>query len=562
MSRVKGLQAAAPPLATAAVTFVCFLPALDAGFVNWLDDEQLLDQSGWRGLGAEHLRWMLTETREHYVPVMWLSFGLDHALWEMNPRGYHLTNLLIHAAAAGLFCGLLSALLNLDGAGRWAAALGALVFSIHPLRVESVVWLMGRRDVLSGFFLMLTLLAYLKAARGGPGRWRWLWAALAAYVPALLSKAIVMTAPLLMLLLDVYPLRRFGRERARAILLEKIPFLAAAALVAVVAFVTLRGKSEVAAYGLFPRLLQGVYGLAFYPIKTVLPVDLSPLYPLARPPDLSDPRFLASLVGVAIAAAALVLARRRWPAGLAAGAAYVVLLLPVLGLVKSGLHLVADRYSYLASLPLSALLAAALARPAPRLGALPALATMLLLVPFGVLTARQCRVWTDSRTLWTHAIRVDPTNLQAYLFRADAHRLQETDPAAVDADYETALRLDPDHPIIHNHYGEWLLRTGRPQRALRHLDRAVALRPDYDVALNNRGVALRQTGEPGAALEDFARSVALNPDYLGARFNRADLLRERGDAEGARRDLDEILRRAAADAPLRARAEAMLRELR
>jgi protein O-mannosyl-transferase len=200
-----------------------FLPALRGDFLNWDDSLNFVANPHYRGLGWPQIKWMLGATlMGHYIPVTWLSFGLNYALGGMNPWGYHLGNLILHAANTTLVYlitrRLLAAALE-DGSQRGrvtnpvvlAATFAALVWGVHPLRVESVAWITERRDVLCGLFFLLTVLAYLKGIeRGGHPRPVWRALSLAAFAAALLSKAAAMPLPAILLLLDFYPLRRAG----------------------------------------------------------------------------------------------------------------------------------------------------------------------------------------------------------------------------------------------------------------------------------------------------------------------------------------------------------------
>src|SRR5919198_1470565 len=187
--------------------FACFLPALGSQFVLWDDDMNFTDNPSYRGLAASHLRWMFTTLHGgHYQPLSWVTLGLDYTLWGMNPTGYHLTNLLLHAMNAVLVYRLIVALV--PGVGARAAVVGALGFAIHPLRVESVAWATERRDVLSGFFFLATVGCYLRAnpdSHADGGSRRWMHVALAVYVLSLLSKAITITLPAVLFILDIYP---------------------------------------------------------------------------------------------------------------------------------------------------------------------------------------------------------------------------------------------------------------------------------------------------------------------------------------------------------------------
>src|SRR2546430_4481167 len=227
------------PVLVALVTFAAFLPALQNQFVNFDDDKNFLDNPYYRGLGWSQLRWMWTTHLGHYIPLTWMTFGLDYLLWGMNPVGYHLTSLLLHAANAVVFFFVVRRILTRalpspserGHALAVSAGFAALVFAIHPLRVESVAWVTERRDVLSGLFHLVTILVYLRACEGEERGRRWYWLAVATFVLALLSKSMVVNLPIVLLILDVYPLRRLGGaigwwgEPARRGYVEKIPFV-------------------------------------------------------------------------------------------------------------------------------------------------------------------------------------------------------------------------------------------------------------------------------------------------------------------------------------------------
>src|SRR5438309_2028693 len=252
------------PLLIAVVTFAAFLPALHNQFVNWDDDKNFLENPHYRGLGWTHIRWMWRTTQlGHYIPLTWMTLGLDYLLWGMNPLGYHLTNLLLHAANAVVFFFVVRRLLTraLPSPSERGYALAvssgvaALVFAIHPLRVESVAWATERRDVLSGLFYLVAILVYLRACKQGARGRGWYWLSVAAFVGALLSKSMVVNLPVVLLILDVYPLRRLGgtigwwSEEARRVYVEKIPFVllaAAASAMAVVAQLSARAAVPLA----------------------------------------------------------------------------------------------------------------------------------------------------------------------------------------------------------------------------------------------------------------------------------------------------------------------------
>src|SRR5213083_1160088 len=297
-SRRLELQHAVIPLVIAFSTFAAFLPTLQNQFVSWDDDKNFLENPHYRGLGWTQLRWMWTTHLGHYIPLTWMTLGLDYLLWGMNPFGYHLTSLLLHAANAVVFFFVVHRILTLalprpSERGRAlavSAGFAALVFAIHPLRVESVAWVTERRDVLSGLFYLSAILIYLRTCERGERGRGWYWAAVGLFACALLSKSMVVNLPIVLLILDVYPLRRLGgaigwwSEPARRVYVEKIPFVllaAAAAAIAVMAQLSVHAAASLAQLSVPGRLAVSAYGLSFYLWKMVVPLNLSPLYPLS-----------------------------------------------------------------------------------------------------------------------------------------------------------------------------------------------------------------------------------------------------------------------------------------
>src|SRR2546425_6548304 len=280
------------------LTIVTFLPALQNGFAGNFDDaKNFLANPHYRGLGLTQIEWMFTTTHMgQYIPLTWITLGLDYLLWGMNAAGYHLTSLLLHAVTAVLFYLVSLRLIGLAirrPEEAWVTAAGAtvaaLLFAVHPLRVESVAWVTERRDVVSGVFSMLTLLAWLRAVEREPRSRRWYWVSVALFACALLSKALIVPLPVVLLVLDVYPLRRLGGAQgwwspgARRGYAEKAPFAVLAAVAAVIAFIAivrLGNMSPLERLGLPQRPPGSLFGLAFYLWKTLLPLGLSPLYRL------------------------------------------------------------------------------------------------------------------------------------------------------------------------------------------------------------------------------------------------------------------------------------------
>lgn len=534
-------------LALAAVTFVVFSPALGDGWVDYDDDQNFLANPHYRGLGPRQLRWMLSGViMGHWTPLTWLTHGLDYTLWGMNPAGYHLVNVLIHAANAALFYVVARRLL---AAAQPAAALtpqrlgalaAALVFAVHPLRVESVAWITERRDVLAALFYLLTLLAWLRsAAATGPERRRWYVTSLGLFVLGLLSKSMIVSLPLVMLVLDVYPLRRLDLRAwrgpaVRRLLIEKLPFLALALVTVVITSLTMRASIRVTPMTLYPpiaRLAMAAYGLVFYPWKTVAPLDLKPMYELPMRVSLLEPPFLTAAVAVVAITVALVIVRRRWPAGLAVWLAYALTLAPVSGLVHAGPQLVADRFCYLPSLGLCLLLGAGVAAAAgrARLRSVVPIVAAAWIAWLAAMTWWQVQLWRDTNTLFIYTLALDPDCGWCHAQYGGALGNRGDLTGAI-PHLQRAAELRPHRFRDQAHAGLALLRAGRPAEAVPYLERAVALQRDDVDVVTNLGLALLDVGRPADAVPLLERARTARPEAPGPRQGLADAYRLLGRA--------------------------------
>ncbi len=573
------------PAAVFAIAFVTFLPALGAKFVNWDDYDNVLNNTNVHGLGPTQLRWMWTGTvLGHWIPLTWMSFGLNYVLGGLNPRGYHLLNLLLHAASATVFFFIACRLLRAAGAAAAepalsiGAAFAALLFAVHPLRVESVVWVTERKDVLCGLFFMLAIIAYLRAVEGTTLRRGWIYASLAATAAALLSKAAAMPLPAVLLLLDVYPLRRAHTLGWWRCLLEKVPWAAVAAVGAGVALrvvLTSTGVTGYETYGLGSRVAMTAYAFIFYPVRWLWPVQLVPLYELPLDVRLLAPGFLIpALVFVAVTALLLAL-RRIFPAGLAAWTLSVIMLLPISGLVHSGHQLAHDRYSYLSGLGFAALAGGGLARllDARSRGRVSAViarsvlagaAAVVLVLAVG--TWDQSKIWQDSETLWRWSVNVDPgcsvcwNNLGTSLTAQNRH-------AEAEAAFRRAFALRPKRAVLASNIATALHGQNKDKEAEEMLHLARRLEPNLTGALANLGAVYSQQSRYAESLPYYRQAYAQDPGFKGlvpnyslALVARAAEERRAGHLLVAKVLLQEALAINPGDAEARRQLQALLAE--
>ena len=504
-----------------AATLAAFAGVLRNGWIV-LDDPGYVYENPYvtSGVTLAGLRWFLHEPHGgNWHPLTSLSHMLDAQVFGLAPAGHHAVNLALHLLNVLL---LVIVLQRMTG-GWWRSLLVGALFGLHPLRVESVAWVAERKDVLSGLFFVLTLEAWRRwVARPGVGRYGLVMAGLAL---GLMSKPMLVTLPFVLVLLDVWPLGRLkggpraavagagARGRTLAGLLgEKWPLFALTAASAAVTFVVQRRTGAVSTVGLGERLGNAALSYWRYVGATLWPAGLAPFYPFYQVH--AAPALAAAAALVLATALALRLGRAR-PAVAVGWLWYLGTLVPVIGVVQVGLQGHADRYTYLPSVGLFVAGVWGVGRVTRRWQAPVAAACVLVLALLGVATARQVALWKDSRTLFTHALRV------------------------------TGESVLSEHALA----GAFLADSQRAQ-ALVHLRRAVELGPDYIPGLQGYGVALAQDGRLDEADRQFRRVLELDPTDSGAWFSLGRSAQTRGRLDEAAFDYRRALERAGETAPL------------
>jgi hypothetical protein len=431
------------------------------------------------GLTLAGVRWAFTTfAAANWHPLTWISLMLDWSIGGPGPRVFHLTNLILHLANVLLLFFVLD---RMTGRRRPSAVTAAL-FAIHPLHVESVAWIAERKDVLSTLFMLLTLVAYAGFVER-PGLVRRL-AVVLLFALGLMAKPMLVTLPVLLLMLDAWPLRR--KEPWRHLVLEKAPLLALSIATGALTFVAQRQGGTVgslAGYPLGVRVANAVVATATYLGKAIWPTRLAAFYPHPG----------ASLAAWKIAGSALVLVtltlwtihvRRSRPYLLLGWAWYLVTLAPVVGIVQVGWQARADRYTYI---PLIGIFLGVVWAVSDRFAERPALVGSLAsaaLVMLGIGAFAQAGYWRDSETLFRHALAVTDNN-----------------------------------SVAHNNLGTALLRRGLPSQAEEHFAEAVRIDPSFADAHSNLGVALGRQGMIDEAILEFRRALDVEPDHPDARRN-------------------------------------------
>jgi tetratricopeptide (TPR) repeat protein len=497
-------------------------------FVNFDDDKYVTDNFPvqW-GLTLKGFTWAFSTTHAgNWHPLTWLSHMLDCQLFGLGPGGHHLTNLLFHLANTLLLFLLLQRMTR----ALWPSALVAALFAVHPLHVESVAWVAERKDVLSTFFWMLTMWAYVWYVEG-PEIKRYLLVLLC-YSLGLMAKPMLVTLPLVLLLLDYWPLGRWPREYATAageseispagdpppqvalkrLIWEKVPLLVLAASSSLVTFYAQRAGGAVLSLQNLPltvRLANALVAYLSYIGKMVWPSRLAAFYPH---PENTLPLWQALGAAIVLGVISILVIRqaRRLPYLLVGWLWYLGTLVPVIGLVQVGSQALADRYTYVPLIGLFIIVAWGAvdlgARWRPPRYLLPWGAGIILSV-FTVCTWLQVRHWHDSVSLYEHSLKVGSIA-----------------------------------PLVHNNLGNALFLQGKVDQALGHYAEALRLQPNYPEAYNNRGAALSSTGQVDQAIDCYTQALRLRPDYVDAHYNLGGVLFSQGKMDEAVWHYRQVLR--------------------
>lgn len=531
-----------PSLVIGLISALCFLPTLSGSFLNWDDNVNFLDNPAYRGLGLDQLRWDVTTVLfGHYIPLTRLTWSLNYAVGGLDPWGYHLVNLVLHSVNASIFylvaLRLLSAAVEQGVPGPrkhsdlvLSAAVTALVFGVHPLRVEPVAWISARADLLCTLFVLLTVWSYLRAVEtDGPARSRPMALSTLTFAAALLSKGVALCLPAALFLLDVYPLRRLSRLGWRPLVREKMPlFLVMVAGAMAVAYALRHGAAltHLSTYGFGARLVATVYGCVVSLFRFVWPASLSPLYEMPARISLLEPRFGLALLAAVLLTGLLIMLRRVWPACLAAWIFSALMLAPVSAAGRQGADLAPDRYSYLAGLGFAVMAggAALMAIRLVRLGTfsratagLIGITALVGIMALAFTSWSYAAAWRDSATLWRWAVDVDPDCSVCH------GKLGESDMSGPDSarqaeqSFRRAIAGRPDLPDAYFNLGSALVIQGRYEEAEEPLRRYAAQAPKGAIDAGRLGLRYLHDARYGAAIPFLRTALGQHPDAAALR---------------------------------------------
>ena len=449
-------------------------------------------------------------------PLVWLSLMVDYELYGLNAGGYHVTNLILHILGTlllfWLFCRMTGAV--------WKSAFVAALFALHPLHVESVAWIAERKDVLSAFFWMLTLCFYVYYTEK-PVLKRYL-PVLFSFILALMSKPMVITLPVIMILLDYWPLKRLESEKGNILLWqlkEKLPFFILSLVLVTITFYA-PGQKDFTSLSVTSRLLNAPVAFMAYLGKTFWPVNLAVFYPF--PTDIPVWQVIGALLGIILITAVVMITARRMPYFLTGWFWYGITIFPVIGIVQIGDFMMADRYHYLPSIGIGIMLAWGTPLLFPKEGKLKKAVfstAILSLVVLAFLSWKQCGFWKDSTSLFNHALRVTENNYLAHNNLASALLEKGKTQKAIDH-FDKAISIN-NYAAAHYNKGVICYRTGQTQQAVMNFNDAIRVKPNYAQAYFNLGIIYHFSGQYQTALKNYDEAIRLMPAHANAYNNRA-----------------------------------------
>jgi tetratricopeptide (TPR) repeat protein len=507
----------------AAFVLLAFLPGLGAQFVNWDDQSHLVEN---KPVQSFDLHGIFTQTvQKIYIPLTMLSFAVEHRFFGNNPFVYHLDNLLLHLINTLLVYWFVQRL----GVGQGAAFWAALLFGVHPMRVESVSWITERKDLLYAFFYLLALGRYqdhLTTKRMSPYVWTMVFGVL-----SLLAKPMALSLPLVLFLMDWLA----GRKLDRRAVVEKIPFFLYVIPITWITY-TLHVRNPIE--DLWQAPLIWMWTFNFYLWKFVWPYPLVPVYHL--PPALHPVYFLSAIFFIGFVSLTIRYRSHRWWS-FAVGYYFLSIFFLLRFDVGKDINIVADRFMYLPSLGFCILFGMAAQKIIEH--KIFRFAPLLLWTIISVLSFRsivQTRVWNDTITLWTYVIRYNPTEFLAYNDRAVGYITRGFYELGI-RDYTSILQFDPDNADAFFNRGLAYEKVRNYQAAVNDFTKVIQRYPYYEKAYLHRGTAYEAMGRLQDALDNYNRTIAVSPAFSDGYMNRGNIFNRQGKLNLALEDYNRAI---------------------
>jgi lipoprotein NlpI len=558
----------------ALLTVLVYFPALQNGFVNWDDQIYVYKNSNIWALDVDFFKWMFRAFHaSNWHPLTWLSHGIDYAVWGLDPLGHHLTSIVLHGLNTFLVVILITRLVKASGDSQYsspvtrhsslrsplvAGAVTGLLFGVHPLHVESVAWVSERKDVLCAFFFFLSVLSYLQYTSSVQGRRGVQYGlCLLFFILALMSKPMAVTLPVVLLILDVYPLKRLDvtslLRSKPGVLTEKLPFFMFSAAASVLTVMAQKESGAIKSLDVHPlgeRILVAFRSLCFYLYKTVWPRNLAPLYPYPSEISVFGLMYTGAIITVLGITLFCIWSWKKQKIWAVVWTFYVVTLLPVLGIVQVGEQAAADRYTYIPGLGAFLLVGLGSAYGWGKIirkgngifrAFFASASAIFILLALSFKTVNQIEAWKDSVTLWTWELKVFPDSYVAYKNLGKAHKDLGMYNQAIQ-DYDKSVALKPDYTDAYVNRGNVYKELKSYQRALEDYKTALILDHDFAVAYFNRGVVYSELEEYMKSIEEYNRVIELAPSYAYAYLNRGLVYERIGDYQQALKDYTEAIK--------------------
>ena len=570
-------------LVLAVITFIAFAPVIHNEFISFDDGEYIVENSHiTSGLTLGNIVWAFTNGHlGNYYPLTLMSHMLDCDIYRLNPGGHHLTNLIFHICNALLLCLVLSRMTG----NLWPSAFVAALFAIHPLHVESVVWASERKDMLSTFFGMLTLLVYIRyVERPAIGRYL---STLAVFALGILSKPMLVTLPFILLLLDYWPLNRLRYTPAACdinqpeqkathcrwfiwgrLILEKIPFFALSAVQSFVTFMVHRQIGLLQPLSTYPlnwRIENALVSYIIYIRKMFWPVNLAIFYPLPKG-NLPLWQIIGAVLVLILITSLAVWKLRQHPYIAVGWLWFLGTFVPVIGVVQIGIHTQSDRYTYIPYTGLFIIIAWGISDLFARLRyrkVILSLSAAVLLSALGVKTYLQAGYWHDNITLYKHATEAVKNNWWVHRFMGNAFAEQNKFDQAI-VQLKEALRIDPENAMVQNDLAAAFLNKGQVDEAIRLYQKLLPLLSDnldpnaaaqistqgrmgviaelYTDANINFGIALLRQGNIDEAIKHFKEALRITPDCVKAHKNLGDIFFQKDQLDEAAKHYMAVLK--------------------
>ena len=532
-----------------AVTFIIYLPTLQNDFVNWDDDKYVYENQHIRTLDFNFLKWSFGFQILNWHPLTLISHSIDYVIWGLNPIGHHLSSVILHSVNTFLFFILtlflftnsrlaipITSKTDTDMTSKIiATSVATLLFGLHPIHVESVAWISERKDVLSTFFMLLSLFYYCKYVvtqkRNNPSMYYIL--SMFFFVFALMSKPMAVTLPLILILLDIYPFQRLTLknifEIPSKVVKEKIPFFFFSLIASVLTIIAQSSGDAIISLKSVPflsRILISIRGVTFYLEKMIFPVGLAPMYPLPKNISFGSFEYTFSITIVAlITVFCLMELKRGRKVFIVVWAYYIITLLPVIGIIQIGEQAVADRYFYIPGMGLFLLIGLGISLIWEKINSqnngyyTKSIKTIFifmgiaLFLSLSMITVKQIGIWRNSITLWSYELEKYPNLPLAYFNRAYAYSINGQYQQAIE-DLDNALTYKPKYPQAYYIRAINNIALKNNQKALKDLDIAIQYDPRFSRAYYIRAQVYMLLKDYQSALKDLDKVIELKYEFV------------------------------------------------